>query len=343
MRAIYADKPYSIQLRDIPLPEISEDEVLIKLSYGGICGSDLHAYRGKHAFRRPPVMLGHEMSGRIAKLGGAVSGLSIGQPVAVMPQINCGVCPDCVNGRAHLCEHRIMPSTPGWRGLGTFADYFAAPASVICPLGELPLDLGALSEPMAVATHLMSRIPRGHNEDLVIIGAGTIGLLLLIIAPSYGFRNILITDIADENLALAGKLGAAAGVNAAREDAVARVKEHFGPRGCGTVIVAAGGPDIMAQAMEMTKPGGTVMFVAMITEESSFVTYPIVFKELNILGSFNYTMEDFESAVAFLKSHGDIIRGIITHTMSADEAGSAFRLLDEKREFAVKILLSFDK
>ncbi len=339
MKAIYAEAPYVIGIRDIPVPEPREGEVLVKAAYAGICGSDLHAYHGKHAFRKPPVMLGHELSGTVARLGPGVSGLALGLPVTVMPQINCGACAACRKGRPHLCENRIMPSTPGWRGLGAFGEYFPAPASVLCPLGDVPLDLGALTEPLAVATHLMSRIPRDHDENLVIIGAGTIGLLLLIIAPSYGFKKILITDIQDENLRLARELGAHAAVNVSREDAVAAVKGFFGPQGCENILVAAGGPDILEQAMEMARPGAAILFVAMITAPSSFVSYPIVYKELNILGSFNYTLEDFASAIAFLHSHEAPIRRLISRVMPMEQAASAFEILDRKSEFAVKILL----
>lgn len=339
MRAVYAEEPYKIGIRDIPVPEIGEDEVLVKVAYTGICGSDLHAFHGKHAFRKPPVMLGHEVSGTICKMGSAVKGLTLGQPVAVMPQTNCGKCRACLSGKEHLCEHRIMPSTPGWHGLGTFADYVVAPAKVICPLGDVPLKLGALTEPLSVATHLMSRVPAGHDENLVIVGAGTIGLLLLAIATAYGFKNILITDILDENLELARKLGAAKTVNVLKTDGVSAVKEHFGELGCETVLVAAGGPDILEQAMDMCRPGGTIMFVAMITEPSTFVSYPIVFKELNILGSFNYTMADFDTSVEFLRTRGEEISGIITHVMPLDDAAAAFKILNEKSEFAIKILM----
>lgn len=342
MRAVYAEHPFSIGIRDIDIPNIRDDEVLIKVAYAGICGSDLHAYHGLHAFRKPPVMLGHEVSGTIAKMGPSVSGLRLGQPVSVMPQINCGQCRACRKGRPHLCENRIMPAMPGWNGLGTFGDYFAAPASVICPLGDVPLDLGALTEPLAVATHLMSRIPKDHDDELVIIGAGTIGLLLLLIAPSYGFKKILITDIIDKNLELAKELGAEEGVNALSCDAVQAVKQSFGALGCENIIVAAGGPDIMDQAIQMARPGANIMFVAMITSDSSFGTYPIVFKELNILGSFNYTLADFDTAIHFLRSDGDRIRRIITHVKSIDDAAEAFHILDKKSEFAVKILLQTD-
>ena len=117
------------------------------------------------------------------------------------------------------------------------------------------------------------------------------------------------------------------------------MKEHFGELGCEPVIVAAGGPDILEQAMDMCRPGGTIMFVAMITEPSTFVSYPIVFKELNILGSFNYTMADFDTSVEFLRTRGEEISGIITHVMPLDDAAAAFKILNEKSEFAIKILM----
>ena len=340
MRAVYAEQPFSIGLRDIPVPEVGEDQVLIRVAYAGVCGSDLHAYRGQHAFRKPPVMLGHEVSGTICKLGSAVAGFSLGQPVTVMPQISCGHCEACRKGKVHLCAEKILPSMPGWRGYGCFGDYFVAPAKVLCPLGDVPLDLGALTEPLSVATHMMSRIPKDHGKDLVILGAGTIGLLLLIIAPDYGFEKILVTDILDDNLALARELGAAVTVNVGRDSALDAVHAAFGPLGCETVLVAAGGPPILEQAMEMARPGANILFTAMITSPSTFVTYPIVYKELNILGSFNYVMADFETSIRFLHSRGEQLRRIVTHVMPLEQAAEAFRIQDTKSEFAVKILLA---
>lgn len=337
MKAVYADQPFKIKIRDISIPQVAPSEVLIHVAYAGICGSDLHAYRGTHAFRKPPVMLGHELSGRIAAMGSQVTGLRIGENVTVMPQVGCGMCSACLRHRVNLCANKMLPGTAGW--IGACGEYFVAPASVVCPLDEVPLDLGAITEPLAVAVHVIEQLPRDHGQDLLILGAGAIGLLLLMIAPEYGFSRIMVTDIVDENLALAKELGAARAVNVLHEDPDQAARSLFGPQGAENTIIAAGGPGILAQAIQIAKPGGSIVYFAMITQEMTLNTYPIVFKELHLSGSLNYTLDDFTSAIGLLKKRGNQIRRIITQILPLEQAAMAFEILDKKTQFAVKILL----
>lgn len=340
MKAIYAEKPFVIGIRDIPCPKITSDEVLIRVRYSGICGSDLHAFRGCHAFRIPPVMLGHEMAGEVVAVGEAVTNISVGENATVMPQIGCGSCVYCDRGETNLCQQKTVPGTAAWNG--TFAEYFKAPACVTLPLGTIPCRRGTLAEPLAVAHHVLMRNARSRlNDDLIIWGAGTIGLMILMLAQRYGYKRILITDILDEKLALARELGAAAAVNVARDSADEYAKALFDSHGAGTVILAAGGSDVFDQAIRLTAPGGTIMYFAMITAPVTITTHPIVAKELNILGSVNYQLADFKAAVELLGCHDFPIERIITHEFPAESAQEAFALLDQHRQPAVKILLRF--
>ncbi len=337
MRAIYAEEPNKIGYRDIEVPEIKDDEVLIKTAYAGICASDLHAYKGRHAFRIPPVMLGHEISGVVEKVGKNVKTRKVGDHVTVMPQIGCGKCPACKAGKSNLCTSKILPGTPKWNG--TFADYFAAPESVTFDLKDVPLDLGSITEPLAVATHAIGRVPEGHNGDLIILGSGAIALMILAIAPSYGFTRIMTTDIDDRNLALAKELGAAVTVNVAREDAAAKSREFFGNDGGQNLIIGAGSTNILEQAIDIVGTGGNIVYYAMITKEMTLNTYPMVFKELDIRGSLNYTGEDFDKAIELLSHRGDLFRKIVTRCFEFDEAAEAFELQDTRKEFIVKSIL----
>lgn len=337
MKAVYAEENFKIGLRDIPVPEIRPDEVLIRMAYTGICGSDLHAYRGMHAFRKPPVMLGHEIAGEVVKTGAAVRRTKPGEHVTVMPQIGCGCCAHCKSGRVNLCGNKILPGTAGWGG--TFGEYFAAPESAVCGLKGVPDKLGALTEPLAVANHVMKRAALHPSGDLVILGSGTLGLMTLAIAPSYGFTRVLVTDITDYNLEQARALGAVRTVNVARQDLEQRVKETFGEEGVSNVVIAAGGPQILEQALSITGRGGMITYFAMITSPMTLNTYPIVFKELQVQGSMNYTMEDFEDAVRLLKEKPECFERLITHVFPLEEAGKAFEILDQRKEPAVKILL----
>lgn len=340
MKAIFAEQPFQIGIREIPRPEIGEDEVLIRTAYCGICGSDIHAYRGRHAFRIPPVMLGHEIAGTVAAAGRAVEGVAVGENVTVMPQIGCGDCVYCRAGATNLCQGKIVPGTPQWNG--TFGEYFSAPARAVVPLGEVSCRHGALAEPLSVANHVLSR-NRGErfSDDLIIWGAGTIGLLILMLAPFYGYRRILVTDVQDHNLQLALELGAARAVNVLREDAQEAALQFFGVNGAGTTILAAGGTDVFDRAIRVTAPGGAILYFTMITQPATILTHPIVAKELRILGSVNYDLGDFRDSVALLSQGRLPVDRIITHEFPLERAAEAFQMLDQRTGNAIKALIHF--
>ncbi|MDO4549582.1 MAG: alcohol dehydrogenase catalytic domain-containing protein [Clostridia bacterium] len=337
MKCVYAQEIRKISILEIDKPDVTATQVLIRVSFAGVCGSDLHAYRGVHAFRKPPVMLGHELSGVIEKVGSGVTRFKPGDAVTVMPQTGCGTCRSCLSGKVNLCRDKTLPGTPGWQG--AFAEYFIAPESVVCALGEVSLKLGALCEPLAVASHVLSRFPREHGSDLAILGAGAIGLMMVILAPYHGFSNVTVTDVVDSNLRMAKTLGAKRAVNAAGEDPVREIKAYYGATGVENLVIAASAKNILAQALESVSCGGNIVYMAMITGEMTLNTYPIVFKEVNIKGSLNYTMRDFDDALAHLLREPEKFEKLITHVMPMSEAAKAFERLDTHSEDAVKILL----
>lgn len=340
MKAVYAENIKEIGIRDIPVPGAGDNDVLIKVAYAGICGSDLHAYRGVHSFRKPPVMLGHEVSGVVWEVGKNVKTVAVGDPVTVMPQIGCAKCDFCADAKINLCKNKTFPGTAEW--IGTFGEYFVAPESVICRLKDVSLKLGALAEPLAVAVHVLNRIEKKQSDELVILGAGTIGLMVSAIARSFGFRKILITDIYDFNLRVAKQMNADYTVNVLRENLDEKVEAAFGKDGVGTVVIAGGNETILEQAIGLACPGGTIVYFAMITNPMTLNTYPVVFKELSVMGSINYTMDDFNEAIGLLKSHKTTFEQIITHRYGMSDAAAAFEILDKKTQDAVKIILEND-
>jgi len=205
-----------IVVQEAPRPAVGRGEVLIRVAYAGVCGSDLHAFLGTHPFRKPPVVLGHELSGTVAEVGEGVEGLAVGDLVTVLPAVSCGQCRACVAGRTNICENRVVPGVQGW--LGAFAEYFAAPATVTYPLGRhTTLVQGALAEPLAVAAHAVERGGVGAGSDVLILGGGTIGLLIGYAAQRAGARSVAITDLYDYNLTVASALGIAHTYNARQE------------------------------------------------------------------------------------------------------------------------------
>lgn len=181
MKVTILSNVYKINVIEIEKPKIKENEVLIRVKSSGICGSDLHAYRGHHPFRKPPVILGHEVSGVVEELGKAVDNIKVGDRVTVEPQLGCGECVYCLEGKYNLCINRRAPGIGSW--MGSFSEYFVPPYKVVYKLPDtVNYDRGALIEPLAVGVHAVRNANIQLGDTIAILGAGTIGLMNLVVS-----------------------------------------------------------------------------------------------------------------------------------------------------------------
>lgn len=197
--------PKEITFREVPVPEITADQVLIKIMKIGVCGSDIHVYHGKHPFTKYPVTQGHEVSGEIVKLGEHVTGFSIGQKVTIQPQVVCGKCYPCRHGKYNLCEElKVM----GFQTTGTASEFFAVDAKKVTVLPEkMSYDEGAMIEPLAVAVHAVKRAGDVKGMKIAVLGAGPIGILVAQTAKGLGAESVMITDVSDLRLQKAKECG----------------------------------------------------------------------------------------------------------------------------------------
>ncbi|MHA1698256.1 MAG: zinc-dependent alcohol dehydrogenase, partial [Promethearchaeota archaeon] len=190
MRRLYIPKEYTVEVRGVPADEPGENEVRVKIAYCGICGSDVHAYKGMHPFIQLPATPGHEGSGIVEKLGPGAekSGLKVGDKVTFEPNLVCGKCYNCRIGRYNICENlRVM----GCQGLGMMQDLFVAPVDKCVKLpSDMPLLDAAMTEPLAVGLHAVRRAEVKVGDHIVIIGAGTIGLSVLQFTKLAGAKTI---------------------------------------------------------------------------------------------------------------------------------------------------------
>ena len=209
-------KPGEIIFREIPVPEITEDQVLVKIMRIGICGSDIHVYHGKHPFTKYPVTQGHEVSGEIVKLGDKVTGFHVGQKITIEPQVYCGHCYPCRHGKYNLCEElKVM----GFQTTGTASEYFAVDASKVTPIPEeMSYEEGAMIEPLAVAVHGVKQMGDVTGMNIVVIGAGPIGNLVAQTAKGMGAAKVMITDVSDLRLEKAKGCGIDVCVNTKNKD-----------------------------------------------------------------------------------------------------------------------------
>ncbi|MCC8180073.1 MAG: alcohol dehydrogenase catalytic domain-containing protein [Planctomycetes bacterium] len=337
MRTGLLDSVKHVTIAPADLPEPGPDEVRIQVAFAGVCGSDLHAYKGLHPFRKPPVVLGHEVSGTVDRVGSAVSTLSPGDRVTVMPAVGCGSCDLCRQGRTNICATKSVPGTPGW--LGTFAEYFTAPAAVTYRLPEgMSLEAAALAEPLATAVHSVRTAAVQSGDRVLVLGGGTIGMLAVYAATQHGAEAVAITDVVDFNLAMARDTFGAVPFNAADPEMEAAILDRF-PERFDAVILCASVAATLHQSVRLVRRGGRIVVTGMYLEPVPFTFLDLTLGELVMAGSQIYTDADFREALAMLHRDPQLLTAIITHKMSLDQADAALTILATQAEPAVKILL----
>jgi len=337
MKAAFVAEAGKVEIREVPQPRAGDGEVLIRVRTAGVCGSDLHLFRGTHAFRKPPAVLGHEVAGDIIEVGKNVTGFRVGDRVTVEPHVGCGQCEFCRQHLTNLCTAKKSPGTPAW--IGSFVEVFNAPAETLYKLDDsVSYEIGTLIEPLAVAVHAVNRITVREKNTLVILGSGTIGLMALVAAREAGYQNIICTDTQPFNLDMAMRHGAKLAVNPLTEDAVAKVREFTGGRGADVALVAADAKNIVDQASSMVRKRGEVGIIAMITEKIPVYTYGFVFNEQTLFGSMTYETKDFKIAADIVNGGLDL-RDFVTQRYPLEESQKALDVLSEKKEHVVKVIV----
>ena len=230
--------PGEIIFREVPVPEVGDDQVLVKIMNIGICGSDIHVYHGKHPFTKYPVTQGHEVSGEITGLGKNVTGFKVGQKVTIEPQVYCGHCYPCRHGKYNLCEElKVM----GFQTTGTASEFFAVDASKVTPIPEeMSYEEGAMIEPLAVAVHAVKQMGDVKGMNITVIGAGPIGNLVAQTAKGMGAARVMITDVSDLRLTKAKECGIDICVNTKEKNFGEALVEAFGPDKADVIYDCAG-------------------------------------------------------------------------------------------------------
>jgi L-iditol 2-dehydrogenase len=341
MKAAYVVESEKVEIKDIDVPVLKDDEVLIKVKTVGVCGSDLHLFKGSHAFRKPPAILGHEVAGDIVEIGKNVTNFKIGDRVTVEPHLGCGECEFCKKDLVNLCTSKKAPGTPSW--IGTFVEYFNAPEKTLYKINDnISYEMATLIEPLAVGVHAIDRITVAEKDTIVILGAGTIGLITLIAAREAGYKNIICTDTQEFNLQMALKQGAKLALNPLKEDVVSIVKEFTGGRGADVAIIAANSPVILDQASAVVRRRGEVGLISMITEKIPVYTYSFVFNEQTLFGAMTYETKDFVKAAQMINNGLDL-SDFLTQKLPLEESQKALDVLSEKKENVVKVIVEVNK
>lgn len=327
-----------VRIEDLPEPRIDKDGVLVKVKSSGICGSDVHAFEGKSKRRVPPLVMGHEFAGVVADIGTDVQDFQCGDRVVVEPKISCGKCPPCQSGRTNIClELKLV----GLHAPGAFAEYIAVPAEACYKLPDyISFDEASLVEPLSVATHTVNVTPTKMGDSLLVIGAGVVGLLIMMVARSRVGCDVFVTDLIDYKLDLARKLGANAVVNSGRQDATKIVRELTNGKGVDAVIEAVGVQDTLQYALGVVKKGGNITVTGLQVQDIQIDIMKLVTNEINLKGVYLYAPGDFKTSLGLITNGIVQLKPLITHTFPLTEIAKAVDVLTSTKGDHVKIVLN---
>lgn len=314
-----------IELEEREIPQPKEGEVLIKIGYVGICGSDVHYFEtgaiGDFVVK-PPFVLGHEAAGTVVALGEGVDSLKIGDMVAMEPGKTCGHCEFCRTGRYNLCPDVQFFATPPYDGV--FQEYVAYDASMCFRLPDnVSLMEGALIEPLAVGFHAANQGGAHIGQKAVVFGSGCIGLMCLLALKAEGVTDVYVVDVIDKRLEKAMELGAAGVINSSKEDAVERIMELAGGYGVDLAIDTAGADVTINQGIRMVKPGGTIVCVGYSRSGKVTLDMSVALnKEITFRTVFRYR-HIYPMAIAAVSSGLINLRNVVTDTFTLDEIQEA--------------------
>ncbi|MQL52283.1 alcohol dehydrogenase catalytic domain-containing protein [Desulfofundulus thermobenzoicus] len=321
--------PGDIMIQNVEKPVCAPGEVLVKVAYAGICGSDLHVYRKGMFVTSTPVTMGHEFAGVVVEVGEGVAAVSPGDHVIGDPRVSCGSCQWCRRGLDNLCPDLgfIGEVSPG-----CFAEYIViSPEKLLVVPPDLDLRLAALVEPLAVAWHVVQKAGLSANTSVGIVGAGPIGLLTLILAGIAPAGGVTVVDISSSRLDVARKLGA---------DRVLSAFPHQSSDQVDVVVEAAGVKDTLWAAVKWLKPGGRLILAGLYEQKVELDFNEVIAKELSVAGSNAYDIADLRTAIELLSSNRVNVTGIISHVFPLREAEQAFSLLTSRDKRALKVLLA---
>lgn len=298
MKALVYEAPRVMNLRDLDRPVPGPGEVLLRVEYSGICGSELSGFLGQSSLRTPPLVFGHELAGRVAELGSDLAGaVEVGDRVTVNPLVSCGRCQYCAAGRHQLCRERLLlgASLPG-----SNAEYVAIPETALEPVPDgLDLRDASMAEPAACAVHAVSLSAVSPASSALVVGAGPIGLFLIQALLAHGVRRVFATDRNPDRSRMAADLGAVV-VGDSSDQLLNDVRTLTDGEGVAVAFDAAGTAETRSSCLAATKPGGKVMLVGLHTDATSLPLNTAIRNETTLQGVFAYTPTAFRTALAWL-------------------------------------------
>ncbi|MGX9522791.1 zinc-binding alcohol dehydrogenase family protein [Vibrio mediterranei] len=338
MKQLVCEKPYEMAYKQGEMPNVGMDEVLIKVLSVGVCGTDIHAYTGNQPFFSYPRVLGHELAGDVAECGANVTDFKVGERVALIPYIACNECPSCHSGKTNCCE---SISVIGVHQDGGFGEYLVAPKSNVIKVGSVDPVTASLIEPFAISAHSVRRADVKKGEDILVVGAGPIGLGTAAIAKADG-ANVIVADTQELRREKVGLNLGLPTVNPMDENFEKQLRSHFNGHLASTVIDATGNSFAMNNAVKHIRNGGKIVFVGLFKGNLEIDDPEFHKKEATMMGSRNATMEDFEK-VCHLMQTGDITSEMmLTHKFNFYDIGERYESDVVENKELLKGVIIFD-
>jgi 2-desacetyl-2-hydroxyethyl bacteriochlorophyllide A dehydrogenase len=330
MRAALIEKPGSMAIVDVPAPAVADDGVLIETKACGICGTDIHIFRGEY-LGSYPVIPGHEFSGIVRACGAKVKRFKPGDRVAVEPNISCDNCAACLSNRQNFCMN--------WKGVGVslpggMAQFIAVPEKAVFSIGTLPFSSGSFVEPLSCVLHGVQRTRFETADEVLIIGAGPIGILLLKSILLEGASAVTSVEGNPARRALAAKSGASE---------TASSIDELPPDGYDVVVDATGVPAVMERTPSWVRPGGRVLLFGVPPSGSriSLDAFTVFRKGLTILSSYTSVRKSIK-ALRLLESGRIDVSSLISHEMPLAELGRGIELIERGEDSVLKVIIRPD-
>ena len=341
MQALVLENTRDLQMREVSEPFVGAQDVLIKVKACGICGSDVHGYDGSTGRRIPPLVMGHEAAGVVAKIGAEVQSFRVGDRVTFDSTISCGKCFFCSKGAVNLCDNRqvLGVSCGDYRRDGAFAEYVAVPERVVYLLpGSFPFEKAALIEAVSIAVHAAKISGIQPGDSAAVIGAGMIGLLAVQALRVYGCSMIVAVDLEESKLALARSLGADETFLAADPDLVAKLKAATEGRGPDIAVEVVGVQKSILTAIDGVRRGGTVTLVGNLAPLVEIPLQTVVTKQLRLLGSCASAGE-YRECIQLMDTGAINVDPLISALAPLSEGAEWFKRLYAREPGMMKVIL----
>lgn len=341
MKALLLEEYKKLKVVDFPEPEIGPDDLLVRVASCGICGSDVHGFDGGSGRRIPPIVMGHEASGTVARAGANVTRFKEGDRVTFDSMINCGRCLYCRKGQPNLCnDRRVLGVSCGdYRRHGAFAEYVAVPQHIVYPIPEgLSFDHAAMVEPVSVAVHAANLANVQLGDSCLVVGAGMIGLMTIQAMRTAGCGKIFVADLDASRLALAKEMGADVAINPKEADVAKTVRELTAGEGADLVMEAVGANATVLASIDSVRKGGTAVLIGNVTKDTTLPLQSIVTREVRLQGSCA-SANDYPACMELMSRGAIRVAPMISLTAPLEQGPEMFDRLYAHEAGLTKVIL----